>query len=225
MNLEEAVGRLYPSVNGRLGLSALTLPPTFRRAEGQWQQQPAVLTATAHAGPGIRFSRATRLWGPGLEIHNLLWVPDPGLRAPLVGVDVVDVGRPELVVVADASWPTAAGAQAAPSRFPPPGPLPQWCGRFFSPTPLFARVTRAQLPAAWAEMEERVALLGEAVRRGEPALASAASWQQDYLDAHRTEDRGLLLLHTIFDPAWARSFLEQVLFPTRIGDRWSDLSR
>jgi hypothetical protein len=43
-----------------------------------------------------------------------------------------------------------------------------------------------------------------------------AGWQGRYCAAHRQDDRGLTLLHKMFEPTLAERFLREVLFPERI---------
>ena len=40
--------------------------------------------------------------------------------------------------------------------------------------------------------------------------------QSRYCAAHRKDDRGLMLLHKLFEPTLAERFLREVLFPERM---------
>src|SRR6185312_5051387 len=99
--------------------------------------------------------------------------------------------------------------------FPPAGPLPAWCGRWFSPAALFTRVPPAELPAALAvaldaatAWTQEVAAGGSARDRQPPTAAAAA-----YCRDHREQDPGLRLLDRMFGAAWADAFKTQLLFP------------
>lgn len=115
---------------------------------------------------------------------------------------------------------------ALPDGLTHAGPLPPWAARWFSPQPLFVRVAPHAVDHVSTVVRPYVnAFVDACVRAGpvtevvggrdgtaldpHPALAAQAR----YLDAHRSEDRGLGLLSRIFCPDWTQRFLEEVLFP------------
>src|SRR4051794_35468915 len=52
------------------------LAPELARAEGTWKGQPAVIETRAYRGSCLRYARFVRLSGPGLDIGNVLCLPD-----------------------------------------------------------------------------------------------------------------------------------------------------
>ena len=214
----------------QLELAARPLEPELARMEGSFRGQPATLVARAYAGPGVRYARFVELESPGLEIGNVVVFPEAALPLPVLGVDLVEVGRDTAVVVADLSPMSddeialerqlAVLATHRGDASPLAGAeLPDWATEWFSRRALSARVSAPQAPAAAAEVQAFVSAFIELARGTEPApeaAARAASRQQAYAAAHREQDRGLLLLRRIFEPETADRFVRRVLFPERL---------
>lgn len=214
----------------QLELAAHPLEPELARLDGSFRGQPATLVARAYTGRGVRYARFVELESPGLEIGNVLLFPEAALPLPVLGVDLVEVGRDTAVVVADLS-PMSDDASVRERQLAvlathrgeaPPlasAELPGWAAEWFSSGALSARVSAAQAPAALAEVQAFVSAFIELSQGTAPApeaAAHAASRQQAYSAAHREQDRGLLLLRRIFEPATADRFLRRVLFPERL---------
>ena len=135
-----------------LGLAPLPLPAALARLDGTWRDRPVVLAARAYAGPEVRFARFVEVRGGELEIGNIMVLAAPALALPILGVDLIDVGRDRAVVVADLSPVTADVAERAAQhdvvrarRAGQPalaagGDLPPWATPWFSPAAVLARV-------------------------------------------------------------------------------------
>jgi len=201
-------------------LSPLALPDVLARREGSFRDEPVTLAAAAWAGGAAAFARVVTIAGPGLSIVNVLGLPARS-TLPILGLDLVAVAEAPVVVVADLSPDPAGGTapvwgRARPAAgFPPAGPLPAWCGRWFSPAALFTRVPLAELPEALAvaldaatAWTQAVAATGGPTDRQPPTPAAAA-----YCRDHREQDPGLRLLDRMFGAAWADSFKTELLFP------------
>src|SRR5690606_34465217 len=87
-----------------LGLIERPLPPELARLEGRFRDEPVTLLARAYSGPRLRYLRCVEVSSPShLDIGNVLALPRAELALPLLGVDLVEVGRDTAVVVADLS--------------------------------------------------------------------------------------------------------------------------
>jgi ferredoxin-dependent bilin reductase len=226
-----------------LELSPLALPPELAALDGEFRGRPAQLSARAYSGPRHAYARFVELVGDGLEIANVVIVARPELPLPVLGVDLVGLGKEKAVIVADLSPMTdepgrlsleRAAVEADGARALPPESaleLPAWAERWFSKNALCVRVTPSESVAACqvvAEMARAFVELSRAEPAPERSNGSAASVgapdrrgevarrQQAYFDAHRADDRGLLLLRRIFEPGVADRFLREVLFPERM---------
>lgn len=216
---------------GELELQARPLPAELVRLHGTWKGAPVTLSARAYSGPRIGYARFVDISGGGLDIGNVLLLSRPEYPLPMLGVDLVGLGKDTGVLVADLS-PVPAPHVAAASRepplrepelsrlraleLPPGGELPAWCQPWFSTQPVYSRVIPRQAPAVAAALEllcERLAQLAAQCEAQPSNAAAVGEWQARYCEAHRRDDRGLGLLHRIFDPTLAERFLRQVLFP------------
>jgi phycocyanobilin:ferredoxin oxidoreductase len=211
-----------------LGLEPLSLPPGFGRAEGEWRGAEATIETRAYRGGAIRYARFVVLRGADLEIGNVLCLPAPVQPLPILGADLVALGRETGMLAADLSPVLPAGperaAQLAPLAarraqhppLPPGGRLPDWCAAWFSPCALYTRVEPSGLGAAVDAFRDFPRAFVELARYSlpRPALASEITAAQDgYAAAHRTDDKGLRLLATMFGTAWAERYVGEVLFP------------
>lgn len=68
-------------------------PPSSPSSRGGGPRGGAVVESLAFAGARTRLARATVLEAPGLKALNCVVFPDPSLEAPLLGLDLVSVGR------------------------------------------------------------------------------------------------------------------------------------
>jgi phycocyanobilin:ferredoxin oxidoreductase len=209
-----------------LQLQALPLPAELVRLAGSWKGQPVTLSARAYAGPRIGYARFVEIAGAGLDIGNVLLLSEAEYPLPMLCADLVGLGKDTGVEVADLSPVPPLREQAPLSEqdmsqlrglaLPPGGELPAWCGPWFSAQPLFARVAPQHAPAVAAALEvlcQRFLQLAGACEAQPGAALAVAQWQAQYCEAHRRDDRGLNLLHKMFDPALADRFLRRVLFP------------
>ena len=168
--------------------------------------------------------------GEGLEIANLVAMPEPALAAPVLGVELVRVREGEALVVADLSpcvesplhEPLPAAPQ--PEGFTPLRSLPAWFERWRSPHAIAGTVAWPQgapsvrtcvlacVEGFVAQVQSAVPLApgSEAERARVEAVWSA---QRDWARDHRESDRGLRLLDTIVGPERARLFVREVMFP------------
>jgi hypothetical protein len=194
-----------------LSLSPLALPREMAVMDGSWKGAPVRLEARAYAGPRIRYARFVHISGETLEIANALCLSSPEFALPILGVDLVDVGREAAVAVADLSpvleRPSAPGAARD---------LPSWCAAWFSPAALFARITPPDADAVQRRLlDDASAFVGmaEAAGADHGSTGRVRQRQDAYCTAHLDDDRGLQLLLKIFDPALGARFLRDVLFP------------
>ena len=116
-----------------------------------------------------------------------------------------------------ASSAPLAARRAASAVLPSGGPLPAWCDAWFSPHALYTRVSSEQADAAMCAYavfpDEFINLMQRA--RPRPDLSAAVrATHAGYAAAHRTDDRGLGLLTTMFGAAWADRYINTVLFPS-----------
>ena len=213
---------------GELGLDPLTLDPLLADAEGTWKGSTAVICTRAYRGGAVRYARFAVLTGRGLEIGNALCLSDPVHPLPIFGADLVGLGRETGMLAVDLSPTLPEGPQrdaqlaalaarrALHPPLPPGGRLPDWCAAWFSPYAMYTRIEPPQLDQALGAFCDFARVFaGLAGASGpRPDLAAAVALAQDgYAAAHRTEDKGLKLLVTMFGRAWAERYVAEVLFP------------
>jgi hypothetical protein len=227
--------RIEAHARRELALSPLALAPEVASLAGESRGHPAELRARAYAGPRHSYARFVELVGEGLEIANILIVARPELALPVLGIDLVGLGKEKAVIVADLSPMTDdptrralerdAVACSMTTRLPAAlaVELPPWATAWFSECALCARIPPSQSVAACqsvAEMADAFVQLSRAATTHElshpDGRGNVARRQQAYFAAHRADDRGLLLLRRIFEPEVADRFLREVLFPERI---------
>jgi len=222
---------LEEQLRGELQLSARTLPRELERLSGTFREKPATLTARAYSGPSCRYARFVELESEELEIANLVILPEADTSLPILGVDLVGVGRDTAVAVADLSpvTPDTSVRHAQleclerhhTSRLPPETrlELPGWALEWFSRGALSARIGLALAETtrrAVGEFADAFVELARGAGASPNDVESVASRHAAYCRSHRDQDRGLLLLRRIFEPLVADRFLREVLFPERI---------
>src|SRR5919199_2834439 len=214
----------------QLGLRPVALEPALAQADGAWKGEPVSLTTRAYSGGAVRYARFARLVGPDLEIGNVLCLPDPLYPLPILGADLVALGRATGMLAADLSPTLPPGPERdhqlasfpslglARSSLPPGGALPGWCQAWFSPHALFTRVPleRADEARRAFAVFPRVftRLARQATPRPDQAAAVRAA-QAGYAAAHRADDKGLGLLARMFGAAWADRYVGEALFPSQ----------
>jgi hypothetical protein len=231
--------RLERRLAQALALRQRALPADLARLEGVFREKPATLEARAYSGPALGYARFVELSSDELEIGNLLLFPRPELGLPVLGVDLVGLGRETAVVVADLSpvRPDQSERQLAVlgshRRLQPlPGheDPPAWADEWMSSGALCARIGLEHAADAAAVVGEFVDAFLELVRLetrdtphadghcslGPASAREVAERHARYCAAHRERDRGLLLLRRIFQPERADRFLREVLFPERL---------
>ena len=200
----------------RLLLRPVALDPQHAFAAGSLKGVEIKLEARGYAGGAIAFARFVEIWGGALEITNLLCLPLTSCALPILGGDFVSVFSQSALFVADVS-PIPGSAPLAPlmHALPSGGKLPDWCGRVFSPQPLFSRVGAARRDEACAAALERVDQFCALAAAGGPAGSKRdiSQAQRGYARAHLDDDKGLAMLGRIFGDAWAQRFLREVMFP------------
>lgn len=225
------VRRLEARLVDELSLAPLELPHGLARLEGRWHDEPAVLEARAYRGPLVRYARFVELRGAELEIGNALCLSTTELPLPILGVDLVGLGRDTAVVVADLS-PVASeedrrSGQLAVLRehraqrpaLPRAGELPAWAAQWFSAAALLARVGSEHAGAVEPALGGFTAAFVQLAMATPPdprGTIHVAARHAAYCEAHLHHDRGLQLLRRIFEPALADRFLREVLFPERL---------
>jgi hypothetical protein len=209
-----------------LGLASLALPPELTRLNGSWKGSPVVLMARAYSGARIGYARFVDIVGGGLEILNVLALPRPRHAAPMLGADLVGLGKDTAIVVCDLSpVPGAAEGPLSAAELArlqaldlPRGALPAWCAPWFSQQALCTRIAAARAESASSALQlyaDRFIELAGAAPTAERER-DIADRQGRYCAAHRNDDRGLTLLHRLFEATLADRFLREVLFPERM---------
>lgn len=206
---------------GALNLTRLPLPPELATMAGEWKGEAVHMRTRAYSGTRLRYARFVEIESAAIEIVNMLCLARPEWPLPILGVDLVDLGRGAAIAAADLSplipdhpAPAVPLAPALASA----GELPGWCARWFSPNALFARVSAGERPALAERIGACCRVFADAAAGAQPhpaLAATVAERQAAYAAAHLEEDRGLQLLTKMFEPALATRFLEDVLFPTR----------
>ena len=211
-----------------LTLTPLPLDPALRGAEGTWKGRPVTIETRAYQGGVVRYARIALLKGPGLEIGNLLCLPQVTHPLPILGADLVVLSRETGMVAVDLSPTLPPGPErdaqlaslvarrARQPSLPPGGALPDWCAAWFSPCALYTRVTPSQREAASAAFQDFPSAFVDLARASSPRLdllAQVASAQAGYAAAHLRDDKGLGLLAKMFGREWSERYLSEVLFP------------
>lgn len=224
----ELVRRIERRSIDELSLEPCALPAELSRLRGTFRGEPATLLARAYAGPRVAYVRFVEVQSRYLDIGNVLALPRAEFGLPVLGIDLVEVGRDTAMVVADLSPMTEqprerAEQRAVLARHRAPGTklgaaaeLPDWAREWFSAGALSARVSPGEAGESDAAVNAYVAAFVELVREGCPQPERAEliqSRQRAYAAAHRERDRGLLLLRHMFEPALASRFASEVLFP------------
>jgi phycocyanobilin:ferredoxin oxidoreductase len=210
-----------------LNLTPVELDPMLANGTGTWKGSDVRIETHLFSGGPIRFARFARLTGEVLEIGNVLCLAHPTYPLPILGADLVWLGRDEAMLAADLSPTLPRGQQqteqlaglaarrASGPALPSGGELPAWCADWFSPYALYTRIPLHQLAAATSAYRgfpaEFVALVGRALPAEKREQTERA--QEQYLAAHRTDDKGLGLLARMFGTAWAERYIAEVLFP------------
>ena len=211
-----------------LALRPLPLDPALARAEGVWKGAPVAIDTRAYRGGPIRYARFAVVRGAGLEIGNLLCLPDVAHPLPILGADLVALRQESGMVAVDLSPTLPPGPErdaqlaglarrrALHPPFPPGGRLPDWCAAWFSPHALYTRGPLAELAEVAEAFGDFPRAFADLARRSEPRPPLAlqvAAVQEGYAAAHRTDDKGLNLLAKMFGGDWAERYVGDVLFP------------
>ena len=211
-----------------LALRPLPLDPALAHAEGVWKGAPVAIDTRAYRGGPIRYARFAVVRGAGLEIGNLLLLPDVTHPLPILGADLVALRQESGMVAVDLSPTLPPGPErdaqladlarrrALQPPFPSGGRLPDWCATWFSPHALYTRGPLAELAQVADAFNDFPRAFVELARRSgpQPALAAhVAAVQEGYAAAHRTDDKGLNLLAKMFGGDWAERYVGNVLFP------------
>jgi hypothetical protein len=215
-----------------LDLVRAPLPAGLARLEGSWKDAPVVLEARAYRGERVAYARFVNVQGAGLEIGNILCLSAPAYPLPILGVDLVGLGKDTVVAVADLSpilgqpddrdgrvrqLDGLASRRARGPALPSGGELPAWCKAWFSPHALFARVPSSQHADVARAVEDYWRAYADLAVAAEPGAGTTRveDAQRAYCVAHIEHDRGLQMLRKMFDPDLADRFLREVLFPER----------
>lgn len=208
------------------GLEPIALAPGLAHARAELHGAPITVDARMLRGGPLALARFAAVRGPGVEIASLVCVARTALGLPIFGADLVALGPRRSLVAIDLSPSVPELAEhdlaglAARRRDAPTlasaGTLPPWCAPLFSPQHVFARPEPEQAPLVHASLfafaDAYAELLDGALPRAGHSDA-AATMTRRYLAAHREDDKSRTVLANAFGDAWARDFVEQVLFP------------
>lgn len=209
-----------------LALQAVALPPDLARAEAPLRGRTVVVTSSAYRSERVAWARFTTMVGEGVEIGNVVVIPDARRALPILGCDWVSVTPSKAMMAFDLS-PTrsvappwneelAAWRQASDDLVQAEG-LPAFCSRFFSDCSLFTRVGPEAAERLVTAFEEGMALfarLADTAPIDTEHAAETASTIDAYNRAHREDDPAMDMLHHTFGRAWSERFLREVMFPT-----------
>lgn len=185
----ERVRRIEQLLVAELGLEPRELPPELARLEGTFRGERATLEARAYSGPHLGYVRCVEVTSRALDIGNVLAFPRPERALPVLGIDLVEVGRDTAVVVADLSPMAEAESERARERDvlarhqslalsgSPVSPgaaasldaraeLPEWAREWFSASALSVRVGADQAEASAAATLAYVTAFIELVQTG-----------------------------------------------------------
>lgn len=228
-HFRELLSGVEAALVGELGLSPRPLAGGLAHLAGTWKGAPVTLVTRAYAGGAVGYARFAELTGAGVEIVNALVLPRAAVPLPILGADLVALGRDTAMIAADLSPTLPPGAErdaslaplsrahAAFPALPPGGALPAFCAAYFSPYALYTRFPTAAREATASALRAMVAAFLTIARATPPRpdLAPAvAKVMDDYAGAHRTDDRGLDMLEKMFGRAIAARYLAEVLFPS-----------
>lgn len=233
--------RIERRLVSELALEPRALPPELALLQGSFRGRDVTLQARAYSGPRLAYARFVEVESTGLgldrhvsprvelDIGNVLALPATEFALPLLGVDLVEVGRDSALVVADLSPMTDDPRERAhesavlgrhlPADLGSRRELPAWAFEWFSADALSVRVGPDQRDAAEAAVMAHVEAFIELARASRPEpdrCDRIARRQRAYSAAHRERDRGLLLLRRLFEPALADRFSSEILFPDRV---------
>ena len=247
--LPEGVPGVYRAVSaaGASASSASSSSPPFSSPlpRGGGPRGGAVVESLAFAGARTRLARATVLEAPGLKALNCVVFPDPSLEAPLLGLDLVCVGRGRALAGFDfhplsarpghqAPWLPAlralrkefgSGAVQHSGNFYPED------AEFFSDGML---LLKASSPEALldglraAEAFQRYLALYSDVLRAAPQAEDSAELEEAqarYCQWQREHDPAGKAFASLFGEAWAQHYEDEFLFPfakkeRQGGGRW-----
>jgi hypothetical protein len=182
-----------------------------------------VLATTAYRSATIRWARFTTMTAEGVEIGNVVVLPAPARRMPILGCDWVSVTPTRAMMAFDLSptvpnvmHPELAAWRAARANLIQAEGLPAFCSRFFSPHSLFTRVgpeSAGELVSAFQDGAALFAHLASHAALDETTKDEAARTLDAYNRAHREDDPSMDMLHHTFGRPWSERFLREVMFP------------
>ncbi|MEM6451672.1 MAG: phycocyanobilin:ferredoxin oxidoreductase [Cyanobacteria bacterium P01_D01_bin.105] len=165
--------------------------------------------------------------GNNLDILHCVMFPHPCFELPIFGIDIVAARGAITAAIVDLSPVSPDGnlpagyseaiAQVPAFDFAHPRDLPPW-GSIFSEHCLFIRPTtpeeeRAFLNQATQYLSLHCQLACEARSLNDPkAYTRILAGQQRYCFQQQKNDKTRRILERAFDPAWAKRYLETMLF-------------
>jgi hypothetical protein len=206
---------LEAALERELGLVPRALPAELAAASGTLRGAPVQLHTRAWTGPAFRHVRVARLTGPRLAIVNLLALPEVDRDLPVLGADVVWLGKDDLLLAVDLTPTGACAADVPRAELPPAGALPGWAERIFSREAVFARVPSSGEGAVREVIDARIHALAALARASGPGPSFAAA-QDRYLRAHLEDERLLGPLRAAFGAEHTARYVREVLFPSAI---------
>ncbi|MFM7236963.1 MAG: phycocyanobilin:ferredoxin oxidoreductase [Cyanobium sp.] len=220
-------GRIRELRHELVDLQPLAVDPALEAITGSLDGERLFIRNELHSCRGLRkLHLETARLGAGLQILHCVFFPDPCYDLPVFGADIV-AGR-GVVSAAIVDLSPVAGAlpagisEALAERRRPPfseiRELPAW-GSIFSPHVLFVRPHGPQ-EEAWfiEEVTAVLQVLGAAIAASEPQswedAATVARWkgQLRYCQQQKQNDKTRRVLEKAFNPEWANTYLETLLF-------------
>jgi phycocyanobilin:ferredoxin oxidoreductase len=208
-------------------LRSLELDPALEAISGSLDGEKLFIHNELHRSRGLRkLHLETARLGAGLQILHCVFFPDPCYDLPVFGADIVAGRGVVSAAIVDLSPVTGALPAEIASRLAQrPRPpfseireLPPW-GAIFSPHVLFVR-PRTPEEEGWfvEEVAAVLELLADASRRAHPLAwndpATLARWkgQHHYCHQQKQNDKTRRVLEKAFNPEWANTYIETLLF-------------
>ena len=208
-------------------LSPLSLDPSLAAISASLEGERLFIHNELHRSRGLRkLHLETAKLGAGLQILHCVFFPDPRYDLPIFGADIVAGRGVVSAAIVDLSpvseaLPLAVSAPLAQRRRPPFSEvreLPPW-GSIFSPHVLFVRPRTAEEEgwfveevAASLELLAAVASTANAQPWDDPATVQRWEGQLRYCRQQKQNDKTRRVLEKAFNPEWANTYIETLLF-------------
>lgn len=213
-------------------LSFIDVPPPHRQRVGQLSPSSSfTYGCRAYRSDKIRFARTITFTGQGFNVFNLLILPRPEVRLPLLGVDIVYLPKHHVVAIdfqpqssspdyfqLDAYRHHSEVFERWRSRYND-SVLPMEVSRYFSPYAFWRKASHSdfgELPlygdcfreylSCYCDALSKTAFMGNGV-------PSEQEFQREYLEYRIRDDPAKGILIRCFGEEWTHEALTKYFFP------------